>query len=89
MTVQTTPSQTNQNQMKWLLLSIVLQMANPVLWRRKESAIRAKISQIEPSRDRIQQDSAKFFKGINFDFLVRIEPFQALAPTPQGQKILL
>ena len=26
----------------------------------------------------------KKIKGINFDFLVRIEPFQRLAPTPQG-----
>jgi hypothetical protein len=33
-------------------------------------------TQIQPSRDRIQQNSAKFSKGIDFDFLVRIEPFQ-------------
>jgi hypothetical protein len=44
-----------------------------------------------PSRDRIWPNPAKLSqarpkesKGINFDFLVRIEPFQGLAPTPQG-----
>jgi hypothetical protein len=44
-----------------------------------------------PSQHRIQQNLAKSSqarpkesKGININFLVRIEPFQGLAPTPQG-----
>jgi hypothetical protein len=40
--------------------------------------------QIAPNPAKSSQAQAKKSKGINFVFLVRIQPFQELAPTPKA-----
>jgi len=40
--------------------------------------------QIQPNPGLVQQNLAKFLHGINFVFLVRIEPYQGLTPTPRA-----
>jgi hypothetical protein len=51
---------------------------------RSRAAIRPSGTQIQPNLNNIQASWAKKIKGINFDFLVLIEPFQRLMATPRA-----